>query len=90
MTNSNSNSPKGAKQSPRSLARQPDGTYRGDNPETPLNEAWEATEVETGLEKEVKYTVKPKVTGTTNETTGKYTKKGVIRPTFGNVHTIQY
>jgi hypothetical protein len=46
--------------------------------------------VEAGLEKEVKYTVKPKVTGTTNETTGKYTKKGAIRPAFGSVHTIQY
>ena len=80
-----------AKQPRRSRARQSDGTYRGDNPQTPgLNEAWVATEVETGLEKEVKYTVKPKVTGTTNETTGKYTKKGAIRPTFGTVHTITY
>jgi hypothetical protein len=90
MATNSPNSPKEAKQPRRSRARQSDGTYRGDNPETPLNEAWEATEVETGLEKEVKYTVKPKVTGTTNETTGKYSKKGAIRPTFGSVHTIQY
>lgn len=84
------NSPKEAKKPRRSRARQPDGTYRGDNPETPLNEAWVATEVEAGLKKEVKYTVKPKVTSTTNETTGKYAKKEAVRPTFGNVHTIQY
>lgn len=85
------NSSKEAKPSRRSRARQSDGTYRGDNPTTPgINEAWVATDVEAGLEKEIKYTVKPKVTGTTNETAGKYAKRDTLKPAFGTVHTITY
>jgi hypothetical protein len=86
----NSNN-KGAKQPRRSRARQVDGTYRGDNPETPgLNEAWVSQDIEAGLEKEVKYTVKPKVTGASNATSGKYGKRDSIRPGFGTVHTTLY
>jgi hypothetical protein len=86
----NSNS-KEAKQPRRSRARQADGTYRGDNPATPeLNEAWVSQDIEAGLEKPVKYTVKHKVNGTSNDTTGKYHKREAIRPAFGTVHTITY
>lgn len=73
----------------RRRARKPNGTYKGDNPSTPeLNEAWEPTDVSEAVgEKEVDYKVKPKVTGTSDPTAGKYGKKGKVRPTFGNVTT---
>ena len=38
-------------------------------------------------EKTVDYTVRQKVSGTSEPTAGKYTKKGKVRPTFGNVYT---
>ena len=73
----------------RKRARKPDGSFKGDNPATPgLNEAWEPTElIETVKEKEVKYSVRQKVDGTSNPTAGKYARKGKVRPTFGNVTT---
>ena len=73
----------------RRRARKSDGTYKGDNPATPgLNEAWEPTPIEREVgEKTVDYSVKPKVSGTSNPTAGKYGKKGKVRPTFGNVTT---
>ena len=73
----------------RRRARKSDGTFQGDNPATPgLNEAWEPTDVaEVVKEKEVKYTINQKVTGTSEPTAGKYSKKQKIRPTFGNVTT---
>jgi hypothetical protein len=44
-----------------------------------------------GLPKEIDYTIKPKVTGTSQPTAGKYAKDtNPIRPTFGGVTTIQY
>ena len=75
--------------SPRRRARTPKGHYKGDNTATPgLNEAWEPTDIaEVVSEKEVKYTVKPKVGGTSNPTAGKYSKKGKVRPSFGNITT---
>ena len=75
---------------PRRRARKPNGTYRGDDPATPLNEAWEPTDVDAALPKDVKYTIKPKVSGTSNPTAGKYAKKEGVRPTFGNVRSITY
>ena len=76
----------------RRRSRKSDGTFRGDNPDTPgLNEAWEPTDIaEVVGEKEVDYKVKPKVTGTSDPTAGKYSKKGKIRPTFGNVTSTTY
>jgi hypothetical protein len=76
-------------QQKRRRARKPDGKFQGDNPSTPdLNEAWEPTDVaEVVTEKEVKYTVKQRVTGTSEASAGKYAKKQKVRPTFGNVTT---
>ena len=73
----------------RRRARKTDGTFRGDNPTTPgTNEAWEPTPIEREVsEKTVDYTVRQKVSGTSEPTAGKYAKKGKVRPTFGNVYT---
>lgn len=70
----------------RRRARKPDGKYRGDNPTTSINEAWEAVEVDTAIgEKSVDYSVRQLVDGTSEPTAGKYSKKSKVRPTFGNV-----
>jgi len=74
----------------RRRARKADGKFKGDNPTTPgLNEAWEPTGIEEALPKENSYSVQQKVTGTSEPTAGKYSKKEKIRPrgTFGNVTT---
>ena len=73
----------------RRRARKADGKFKGDNPDTVTNEAWEATDISEGLPKDKSYAVKQKVTGTSEPTAGKYSKKSKIRPrgTFGNVHT---
>lgn len=86
MDNNNSNSPQQPK---RRRARKSDGSFKGDNPATPdLNEAWEPTElIETVKEKEVKYSVQTKISGTSNPTAGKYAKKGKVQPSFGNITT---
>ena len=81
MTNSNP-APK------RRRARKPDGKFKGDNPATPdLNEAWEPTGIEAALPKKNAYEVKPKVSGTSQDTAGKYSKKPKVKPTFGKAHT---
>jgi hypothetical protein len=84
-----SNSPK---KPLRKRARKPDGSFKGDNPATPnVNEAWEPTELaEVVSPKEVKYSVRQKVDGTSNPTAGKYAKKGKIHPTFGKVTTTHF
>ena len=70
----------------RRRARKPDGKYRADDPNTAVNEAWEPVEVQEAVgDKTVDYTIKPKVTGPSEPTAGKYAKKGKVRPTFGNV-----
>ena len=74
----------------RRRARKPDGKYKGDNPATPgLNEAWEATDIAEALPKENSYEVQQKVTGTSEPTAGKYSKKSKVRPkgNFGNDYT---
>ena len=72
----------------RRRARQPDGSFRGDSPTTPGNEAWEPVEVIADLtEKTVKYEVKPQISGPSTDTAGKYSKKSKVRPTFGKVTT---
>ena len=73
---------------PRRRARKADGKFKGDNPDTPVNEAWEPVEAEAGLPKEKKYSVKPKVNGMSSDSAGKYGKKEKVRPTFGKVYTI--
>lgn len=81
------------KQKPlRKRARKPDGSFKGDNPATPgLNEAWEPVEIiESVKEKEVKYSVRQKVAGTSNPTAGKYAKKSKVQPTFGKVTTTHF
>jgi hypothetical protein len=90
MANSNNNQQ--PQSQGRSRARKPDGKYQGENPDTPqLNEAWVPTEVAEGLPKEIDYTIKQKVSGTSQPTAGKYAKdSNPIRPTFGGVTTIQY
>lgn len=73
----------------RRRARKPDGKFKGDNPATPgLNEAWEPVGIEEALpKKENKYAVKQKVSGTSDDTAGKYSKKSKVKPTFGQVYT---
>ena len=75
----------------RRRARKADGSYKGDNPETPRNEAWEPTPIEDGLSTgEVTYGVVQKVQGTSKPTAGKYSRKDKVRPTFGNVTSISH
>lgn len=83
MTESNKN---------RRRARKPDGQFKGDNPATPgLNQAWEATDLAEAVgEKTVNYEVVKKIDTTSSPTAGKYSKKDLIRPTFGNVTTTTY
>lgn len=86
-TNNQSNS------KPRRRAHKPDGKFQGDNPDTPnLNEAWEPVDIsETVKPKQVKYSVRQKVEGTSNPSSGKYSKKSnKVRPTFGNVTSITH
>ena len=74
----------------RRRARKPDGKYKGDNPATPgLNEAWEPTDIAEALPKKPSYEVQQKVSGTSEPTAGKYSKKAKVRPkgNFGNVYT---
>lgn len=87
MDNSNNSQP-----SKRRRARQPDGTFKGDNQIIPeLNEAWEPTELTPILKEAGKYTVKPKVTGQSNaqKLAGKYANNKAlkVRPTFGSITT---
>ena len=70
----------------RRRARKADGKFRGDDPATTVNEAWESVEIEQAVgEKSVDYSVRQKVSGTSQESAGKYDKKSKVRPTFGSV-----
>ena len=70
----------------RRRARKADGKYRGDDPTTSVNEAWEPVEVEQAVgEKTVDYSVRQKVSAPSEPTAGKYSPKSKVRPTFGNV-----
>lgn len=73
----------------RRRAKRSDGTFEGNPQSAPdVNTAWEPTEVSEALiDKDVKYSVKPKVEGTSNDTAGKYSRKPKVRPTFGAVYT---
>ena len=70
----------------RRRARKADGKYRGDDPTTTVNEAWESIETEQAVgEKTVDYSVRQKVSGPSEPTAGKYSPKSKVRPTFGGV-----
>ena len=73
---------------PRKRARKPDGKFQGDNPATPgLNEAWEPTDIAPALPKKSALQG-PKVSGITQDSAGKYSKKPkVSRPGIGKAHT---
>ena len=75
---------------PRRRARTKQGQFKGDDPTTSVNEAWLADETESALPKEIDYSIKPKVEGTSGSTAGKYSKKGKVRPTFGKVSSVSY
>ncbi len=73
------------KPQPRRRARKSDGKFKGNNPETQVNEAWEPVELETELPKEIDYSVKQKISKPSGDTAGKYSPKPKVRPTFGSV-----
>jgi len=78
----------------RRRARKADGQFKGDDPATPdVNEAWEATEMETSVGEKTagKYGVRQKV-ATSGSTAGKYSNKKAqaVRPTFGTVTSKTY
>ena len=75
---------------PRRRARTKAGQYKGDNPDTSVNEAWEAEETEAGLPKEIDYSIKPKIEGPSGPNAGKYSKQPKVRPTFGKVSSVSY
>ena len=67
----------------RRRARTAKGHYKADDPTTTVNEAWEPVEAEPVAPKKV---ANDKVTGISNNTAGKYSKKPqVTKPTFGKV-----
>ena len=73
------------KASSRKRTRKTDGTYQEGKE---VNQHVEPTELETGVgKKEVDYKVKKRVEGTSNPTSGKYSKRDGIRPAFGTVRT---
>ena len=70
----------------RRRARKADGQYRANDPTTAVNEAWESVEIEQAVgEKTVDYSVRQKVSTSSESTAGKYSPKSKVRPTFGNV-----
>ena len=79
METNNNSKPK------RQRARKTDGKFEGN---TAPNTAWEPVDLEPE-DKPIKYQVKQKVEGTSQDSAGKYsrTKTKKIRPTFGNVFT---
>ncbi len=53
---------KNPKKPVRRRAKNPDGTFKANNPETPQNEAWEPVDIQEDLPKsENKYAQKPKI-----------------------------
>lgn len=75
----------------RRRSRHPDGKYKGNDPTTDVNEAWEPVEAEEAVPKKIDHTITTKVDGISNNTAGKYAKKPLIKtPTFGHVSTVKY
>lgn len=75
----------------RRRARQPDGSFKGDNPATPgLNEAWEPTPIEAALPKE-KYAPKEKISTVSSNSAGKYSSGSkVTKPGLGKITTTYF
>ena len=75
----------------RRRARQPDGSFKGDNPSTPgLNEAWEPTPIEAGLPKE-KYAKKDMISTVSSNSAGKYSSSSkVTKPGLGKITTTYF
>ena len=73
----------------RRRARTKQGKFKGDNPDTPANEAWEPIDLLRSVGEKLagKYEVKPKVSSTSQDSSGKYSQKPRLRPTFGKVTT---
>ena len=73
----------------RKRAKNPNGQFKADDPNTAVNEAWEPVEAPKAKKD---YSVKQKVTTTTSgkSTAGKYGKTKALRPTFGTVTTTSY
>ena len=69
----------------RSRARDSDGTYKGG---VETGEAWNPTEVEASLDKEIDYSIKPTIRPSGDS--GTYSQKPQVRPAFGNVTTETY
>ncbi len=71
----------------RRRSRKPDGKYQEGNG---VNTHLEATEITDAVgKKEIDYSVKQKVDGTSQDSAGKYGKsKKVTQPTFGKVYTV--
>lgn len=74
----------------RKRARNVNGSFKGDDPTTTANDAWQPMELP--LKKDNPYKVKQRVKGQSAalESAGKYAKKPKTRPTFGNVKSIQH
>ena len=73
----------------RRRTRTSKGEFKGN--EGGLNQAWEPTEVEAGLDKEITYEIQPKVTGTSDGDAGKYSIKPKIRSAgFGEITVTEY
>lgn len=71
----------------RRRARKTNGTYKGDDPNTSVNEAFDPSEIESGLEKKIDYSIKTKVDSISSASAGKYEKKEKIRPSFNGIST---
>ena len=70
----------------RRRAKNPDGTFKANNPNTIENEAWEPIELEPVDKPAGKYSIKSKIKGTSEgqKTAGKYANntKEEVRPSF--------
>ena len=75
----------------RRRARQPDGSFKGDNPSTPgLNEAWEPTPIEAALPKE-QYAIKEKISTVSSNSAGKYSSASkVTKSGLGKITTTYF
>jgi hypothetical protein len=77
----------------RQRARDPEGQFKGNNPEVPeVQDAWKPIELPLKEKPVGKYSVQQKVNGTTagQSTAGRYSnkKEGLVTgPNFNNVHT---
>ena len=75
----------------RRRARTPKGEFKGNEGAPETQQAWEPTEIEAGLDKDIKYGVQKKVTGTSDGGAGKYSIKPKIRSAgFGDITVTEF